>query len=526
MNSETSVLIVGCGPTGLVLGIELARRGIPFRIVDDRPPNLPEDRAAFVKSRSLEIIAAYGLTEAFLANGQPIHGINFYRGGAETAFLPFDGIDSPFHFFLGIPESTTERLLTAELERLGGTIERGVRFIGCVERKGDVLARLRTDIGEFSVSTGWIVGADGVHSTVREVGGIGFPGDVYPLRWGVIDGRLADWPHPGDMTAVQFSPLLYAAPIGDGRRRIYFRADPGGDSGIGPVQAMIATLAPGVALTDADAPQLFRSHCRIAERFRSGRILLAGDAAHAISPTQAHGMNVGIQDAFNLGWKLALVARGAAPDALLDTYERERRPVAELVAASGDDAERLVTNGDPEASDVIRTALANDATRRQMAEDEAEIAYRYAPSAIVEEIGRPPAGAASAVGRRIGDAGPLIGPHGATSLHRIVAHPDHTLLLCVGQSDPAAVASAVASAQQAAGRWGAHLRTHVVSRNPTGVGDAAAAALHDPTGAAHARLAGDDGTCLCLVRPDGHLGLRCPLPATDALARHLASTFR
>ncbi len=320
-DARDPILIVGAGPTGLVLAIELARRGVPFHLIDQRPAPLLWDRAAVVKSRSLEIFATYGLADEFVYRGKAVRDVNFYKAGSKVASFHMRDVDTPFQFTLGISESVTERLLTRKLEELGGRVDRGVAFLELEQgdgTEGNVRVLLRTSDGERWLTAGWVVGADGLHSIVRDAVGIAFDGHDYALHWGVVDAQLESWPFSDDANAVQFDPFLIAIPIGDERRRIYFRADPDTAHQVDHIEQWLAMLAPGVRLKDPDEPQLFHTHCRVAARFRAGRVLLAGDAAHACSPIQGHGMNNGIQDAFNLGWKLALVAAGHAPDSLLE----------------------------------------------------------------------------------------------------------------------------------------------------------------------------------------------------------------
>jgi 2-polyprenyl-6-methoxyphenol hydroxylase-like FAD-dependent oxidoreductase len=475
----------------------------------------------------LEIFASYGLADAFLQRGHVINGFGFYSGGAEAVSYRIGNIDSPFPYFLGISESETENLLVEKLEQVGGGLERGVRFVDYHEESDGLVARLRTISGDQTRKFGWIVGADGLHSTVRHAAGIPFPGHDYPVRWGVVDGRLANWGHAEDMVAVQFSPLVYAAPVGMGRRRIYFRADPGEEADVAAVSQKLATLGPGVELRDADTPQLFHSHCKIAPKFRSGRVLLTGDAAHAISPTQAHGMNTGIQDSFNLGWKLALVAKGLAPESLLDTYDAERRPIAELVAKTGDESESLVAQGDPEATETITQALSDNELRYRMATDEAEVAYVYDRSPIVEAVGQPTAApGATEVGGRVGDASDLMvgRTSEARTLHEVISHTGHTLFLLAGDADEERVEDGLTLIRGVTDRYEGHLKAYLVHTNEIVTNPEIPELLFDRAGAAHARLGPADDS-LALVRPDGHLGLKCVQPSLTVLERHLSHTF-
>ena len=213
-------------------------------------------------------------------------------------------------------------------------------------------------------------------------------------------------------------------------------------------------LAPGATVASSDEPQLFHTHSRIATRFRSGRVLLAGDAAHACSPIEGHGMNGGIYDAFNLGWKLALVATGKAPDALLDSYDVERRAIAKIVCASGDDAEANAAKGDPAAIDAAAQNLATAEGQYKAAFGELELGLGYDASPILGPIGPEPLSQTmTAVGYRVGDAGPLMGPGGAIRLHEVIAHTGHTLLLTIGEGDGANSDEAVKTASHSRGSF-------------------------------------------------------------------------
>jgi 2-polyprenyl-6-methoxyphenol hydroxylase-like FAD-dependent oxidoreductase len=216
------VLIVGAGPTGLVLAIELARRGVPFHLVDRHPQPLAWDRATVVKSRTLEVLAGMGLADAFTQRGCIIRGVHLFVGAARVASVAFGGLDSPFPFLLGIPEHETERLLTERLEQLGGRVERGVEFVGLEQGERSVRVRLRAlDHSERTLDASWVFGADGVHSGVRDAIGDQFDGHDNPTQWGVVDAHLSGWDHPGDHAALQIEPpLVNPIPQADGRWRI------------------------------------------------------------------------------------------------------------------------------------------------------------------------------------------------------------------------------------------------------------------------------------------------------------------
>jgi 2-polyprenyl-6-methoxyphenol hydroxylase-like FAD-dependent oxidoreductase len=525
---EHPVLIVGAGPTGLVLAIDLARRGVPCHLVDRRPEPLGRDRAIVVKSRSLEIFQALGLGETFMRRGRIIRGIDLFSGGTKVASVGLEALDSPFPFDLCLPEEETERILTDRLEVLGGRVERGVEFAGLEQDQHGVLARLRSlHDGERTLKASWVIGTDGVHSGVRAAIGDDFEGHDYPTLWGVADAYVAGWARPGDRATVQIEPpVVIAFPLRDGRWRFTFRSDATGDDVLATVGARLRAISPEAALQDPDEPQIFHTHARVARRYRIGRVLLAGDAAHACTPFEGHGMNTGIQDSYNLGWKLALVVTGAAPESLLDSYQAERRPVAQAVARSGDDAEARAAPPNSADREALIRFLASPEGRGAAAIAEAEIAFGYDPSPIVGQVPdtRTAAGG-TPVGFRVGDAAPLQRRSGTCRLHQLIDVPDHTLFLMLGEADSSAVDDGLTLAGAIAEHYRPHVQAYVVTRNASIDEDALDKLLGDRSGALHERL-GAGQPCLCLVRPDGHLGFRGEPPSLDTLQAHLGRIFR
>jgi hypothetical protein len=372
-----------------------------------------------------------------------------------------------------------------------------------------------------------VVGTDGIHSGVREAIGDEFEGHDSPTPWGVVDAHLSGWSDSSDLAAVQLEPpSLSTWPLADGRWRVYFLPNLEEEDVLATVSARLAATSPGAALQDPDQPQLFHTHARVARRYRIGRVLLAGDAAHACSPIEGHGMNTGIQDAYNLGWKLALVISGAAPATLLDSYEAERRPIAQAIATSGEQAEARVAEQAPAERQALVAFLATPEGRRAAAIAEAEITFGYEQSAIVDAVpDMPPVAGGTQIGFRVGDAAPLVGPGRTWCLHELIGVPGQTLLLMLGNADQAAVDDGLALARAATQHHRPHVQAYVVTRHALSRGDDAPELLCDPTGALHARL-GAAQPCLCLVRPDGHLGFRCEPPSLDSLQAHLARILR
>jgi len=512
-NPPDPVLIVGAGPTGLMLAIELARRDVAFHIIDQRPAPLPWDRAAVVKSRSLEILHALGLSEEFVRRGKKIRGADFYDRTTKKASVRLAALDTVFPFTLGLSESETEKILTAELERLGGTIERAVTFIAMEADRAGARVQIRDASGERTITASWVVGTDGLHSKVRDAAGITFEGHDYPLLWGVVDAHYANWPHAGDVIAVQFNPPLISIPIGDGKWRVYFRGHAGDTDLLPQIGQWLRNYAPDASLVDADEPQLFHTHCRIAAKFRAGRVLLAGDAAHACSPMEGHGMNTGIQDAFNLGWKLALVVNGEAPESLLESYDIERRAIAQIVADSGDKSEATAALPGRDGIEAVARALAMEEEHVKAAVAETELGLNYEASPILGADDTH--AAATRVGHWVGDTG----------TRDLIDYDRHTLLLLLGEADVDAAHRSLDLVRRIAKRHGARFEIRVVSKNDSLREEGDFALVEDSAGAVHDRLSAGNAPCLCLVRPDGHLGLRTSPPASEAVDAYFARIF-
>ncbi|TQM05892.1 FAD-dependent monooxygenase [Pseudonocardia kunmingensis] len=349
MGVGDGVLVVGAGPTGLVLAAELARRGVLPRVVDAGPADVAESRAVAVAARSLELLDDLGLAAAAVAEGVPLRALNFYRGTRLVAELDTTAVDSPFPMDLCLAQWQTTQLLRDRVAELGVQIEWNTRVaahdasasgvsVDLVHADGDT-ERCRVD---------WLVGCDGSRSTVRDTAGIGWR--TADLHRGFILGDVtAPWDLARDRFHVWFARggLVAAFPMPGGYWRILASTPddrPPRPPGLPHFAAAVAERTPAdPRLSDLRWSSAFVAREGLAERFRAGRVLLAGDAAHSHSPIGGQGMNTGMQDAYNLGWKLALVATGRAGASLLDSYGAERRPVAQTVVRATSTATRVAT---------------------------------------------------------------------------------------------------------------------------------------------------------------------------------------
>ncbi len=364
---QSDVLIVGAGPTGLVLALWLTRLGVKIRIIDKTTEPGTTSRALAVQARTLELYRQLELTDAVVAKGHRVPAVNFWVKGERWAHMPFNdpgrGL-TPYPFLHIFPQDEHERLLVARLEELGVSVERGTELTGFTEKADGVLARLRgADGNEVDCEAFFLAGCDGARSKVRETIGTGFPGGTYQHLFYVADveatGPAVNGELQLDLDEADFVAIFPLA--GEGRARLIGTVR---DERAGRAETLtfddVSKHAIGrmkVAVTRVNWFSTYHVHHRVTQHFRKGRAFLIGDAAHIHSPAGGQGMNTGIGDAINLAWKLAAVVRGRAGDRLLDSYEAERIGFARKLVATTDRAFTFAT-GQGRFADFVRTRLA------------------------------------------------------------------------------------------------------------------------------------------------------------------------
>ncbi|MGW8969727.1 FAD-dependent monooxygenase [Streptomyces platensis] len=350
--TTVDVLIAGAGPTGLALAIDLTRRGLRALLVERQDRLSPGARGTGVQPRTQEVFDDLGVLDAVRAVGGLYPELGFWENGriARTAEM-IERVDPtpdrPYSNALMVPQFRTQEVLHARLRELGGTVLLGTELTAFAQDSDGVTAQLRdADGAEYSVRAAYLVAADGGRSTVRRALGIAMSGPSLPPGAAVladvrVDGLDRDHWHRWVLPDHGFISLLPLAGTD------YFQTMIITNSTDTSPEAVRAELT---AHTHLDAGQirevlwssLFRPKAGLADAFRAGRVFLAGDAAHIHSPAGGQGLNTSVQDAYNLGWKLGQVLRYGAPDTLLDSYEAERRPIAEGIL---DTSTRLHTSG-------------------------------------------------------------------------------------------------------------------------------------------------------------------------------------
>ncbi len=513
---DTDVLVVGAGPTGLMLANQLGRRGVRVRIVDRHTGPSVHTRALGVQARTLEIYSHLGIIEEALELGKRATGANIWAGGRRTARIPLGDIGrdiSPYPFLLILGQDDNERLLGELLHRSGIEVEWNTELVALAQEQDGVAVRLKQKDGAVrQIRTAWVGGCDGARSAVRELNGIEFQGAPYEHVFFVADTQMT-----GPMIADELNVYLWRDGFhlffpmrGAGHWRIVGIVPPGlrgrDDLLLDDVIPSIREEAGvGVALQDCSWFSTYRIHHRRAEHFRNGRCFLLGDAAHIHSPVGAQGMNTGLQDAYNLAWKLALVVSTGAGAALLDSYEAERIPVAQRLLGTTDRAFSLIVSNTRLAgllrtrvlAKVMALAMGRERIQRLAFRTISQTGIGYPDSPLSKTLTGLPE-----VAPRAGDRFPWLrleltmkGP--AEDFYSALDDTRFTLLL-IGQPAPTAGLPGL----------GGLLRTHVVPSSLAN--DRELARVNIPRRAFY------------LLRPDGHVGLAGPRLELAAVTRYVS----
>ncbi len=531
---SSTVFIVGAGPTGLALAHELLRRGVQIRLIDKAPSASQNTKALGVWPRTLELFArtGTGIADEMLARGVKTPSFHVWSDGKLLVHLDFARrlTGSSYPFALMIPQAETEALLTQHVLSLGGTIERGTELLSLIQYEAGVEAVLRhADGQEEQTRADWLIGCDGAHSMVRHLVGAPFVGKTFEqsfvagnvrMQWNYPPNEAHAFLHHGNTIA--FFPM--PDPF---HYRVVITYQPGeapqGEVTLEEVQHAVSAFGcpAGARASDPRWLDRFLVDQRRVERYVSGRVLLAGDAAHLHTFVGAQGMNTGIQDAFNLAWKLALVVQGRAKAPLLLSYGQEREHVSKGLLAATGLAARLATSHQPVLTGV-RNFLAPRLSALPLAQRllinalaELNISYRHSSIVQDDHAGR--------AGNRALDGNVWTfernAPH---QLFELLSGTRHTLLVFSQQQSGAGVKEldlALAEFQDL-------VDIHQIVRGTNGGGEQEEIGkkLYDPDSSL-ARRYGLANEGLVLIRPDGYIGFHSRAIAGEHLHRYLQNLF-
>ena len=516
------VLVVGAGPVGLTTACQLARLGVPVRVVDALDEPTTESRAVSIHARSMEMLAALGVLPRLGARGRRIGTLEMLDGrtGSTSARLGVAGIPSRHPYVLDIPQPDTEAVLAERAGELGIVVERGVTLTAFAQDADGVDVTLRSHDGDETTRVGWVVGADGGHSTTRTLAGTKLEGGFHGQHFAMADVDV-DTPWTPDTIRMFSHPdgmgILF--PLVGSRARIMFLVDDPGAGAPDPTLEQIQALADArmgghVTVRNPRWLTYFEIHHAQVPHYRQGRVLLAGDAAHIHSPAGAQGMNTGIQDAANLAWKLALVAHHRADAELLDTYHDERHPVGAAVVRNTTTLTNVGAARGPKAA-IRNLALFLVGHLPRLADTAAatmtETTIGYPDSVLSVQHGAHRHGTARA-GEHAPDPDGLLGADGTpVAVEDLLTRPGMLLLVRSDDSEK------VDDLRGALGDLGTMVR--VVRATPS---EDCLADADDVIGRAY----GFGAEGMALIRPDGYLGLVSDSADAGVLRDYLADTLR
>lgn len=536
------VLVVGAGPVGLALAAELSRRGVRCQIIDQKEALTPitQSRALGVHARTLEALEGLGATAPLIDRGRRIQAVNIWDHGQRlTRFEPdFQRLSTPYPFVLSLPQGETERQLAASLAAQGTEVQWNTRLTALKQDGEGVTANLRGPDGvDREMRTAYLVGCDGAHSTVRDELRLSFEGHAYEERFLLADVQLHSRFAPSE-AHVLLTPDGPVPAIPLPQANCWRLIDTSGKTaaeGRDEITARFEWLLGQARFTSLSIEttvwaSAFRIHRRATEQLRVDRCFLAGDAAHVHSPVGGQGMNTGIQDAHNLGWKLSLVIAGVAPDPLLDSYEAERLPVARSVARRTHWATRTVVLRNPLARAVRNQMLAwllgRRSVQRRLARELSGLGVNYRDSPIVAgdccEAWEGPQ-----PGDRVPDVRLPMPSDGIRRLFDVLNNAQHTLL-CFESSDSEGSEAMLEFAKiRDLTRRGCcrFIKIYrVTPQRDTVEPSGEISVLIDSQDYLHAKFHADR-PCLYLIRPDGYVGYRSRPPVASKFRDYLQTVL-
>jgi len=547
-DSTVEVLIVGAGPTGLTMACELLRHGITPRIIDKAMAPTDKSKAFAIHPRTLELLENMGIVDAFLKEGNECNAFDMYERGKPLVNARFDSIESKYPFALMIPQSLSEKILHEHLKSYGIEVERELELNKIKQTDDNVTATLKTKYNSFeTVECQYLLGCDGAHSTTRHKLNLDFKGAPYPNYWLLADCDL-DWKYPMFNLSIFIHPtgLTTYFPYKSDRGRLMFELEnaPIEEEMALPIMDDVIKLMEEreIEYNDISNPHwlaYFKLHHRIVDRYREGRVFVGGDAAHIHSPMGGQGMNTGMQDAYNLAWKMALVLKGKSPETLLDSYNTERHKIGEEVVTLTDTATKMATIHNPVLS-VIRNKMMGvllniNPVQHKITSILTQLEFHYKDSPIVDERwfeskeveGYVPHGHDLKAGERFKDYSlKNVADNSSTQLYDLLTGSEHELLIFTGAELEDMEIEELSKVVESVIEYGSLIEKHLIIGSetaPPGLPQVPSTwvdvdhVMHKDFGAAKA--------CLYLIRPDGYIAFRNQPASASDLKEYLVTIF-
>ena len=521
------VLVVGAGPVGIFCANELIRQGLNCRIIDKKSGLSDKSKALALHIRTLDLLDDCGLIDDFLAQGHKVNGVLLKSNGKQFVQMTFADVKANRHFVIDLPQDKTELLLDNALHTKKVEVEWQTELTAVTQNQTAVSATITRPDGKVeTVTASWLIACDGGHSSVRESLNVAFLGSEYREKWWLAD-LLIDWDLPEDQMVIcpsEGGPLA-CFPMGNKRYRLVMTAPQGSDTE--PTMEDIVAVfhqrsSDKAVLSNPIWITKFYLHHRQAQQYRKERVFFAGDAAHIHSPMGGQGLNTGIQDIYNLIWKLALVHTKRAKETLLNSYHAERFPVGHSVLKKTDLMTKAFIIKNPLLirlrNFVISRIMSIKCIKDKLAESMAELDISYAKSPIVASLG---SGTRFKAGHFLIDFS-LTGTKkkGVQALHDIVRGTAHHLLLFAGLTS-SDVAELLAIAKCVSEKYPKIIIPHLIICNEMPNIDCPATVWLDVEQQVHRQYAVEKPTAL-LLRPDKYIGLTQSPVDKDALMNYLA----
>ncbi len=505
MQSNTPVLIVGAGPTGLLMALTLNRYGIPFRLIEKKSERTQTSNALGIHARTLELLEDLNIVEPFLKVGNPVNGANMHIDGKKIASVDLSKIKSVYPYVLIVPQSETEKILEQALQNNGIEVERNCELDLFEKNNDHYKITLNQNGARIDCSANYIIACDGSHSKVRKLSGLEFKGDDIPQSFALADVEVTtDLAH--DKLNIFYSKegLFATFPLPDGSLRII--ADLDASKKIENDKIDIETIASvrsnqHITVKNKLWVSHFYIHSKTMKQMRLDNIFFAGDAAHTHSPAGGQGMNTGMQDAYNLGWKLSLVIQGKANPSILDSYQQERHPVAEELVKQTDKLTRMMLSRNPVIK-VVRNFLVGPVLRipsvnQKLAARLSMLSINYPRSPIVDYK--------SVISNRSPQPGELMPDVNLTNsdhLQQYLHGKNYWLLIFAGNNPDSCVVNKIKNlAEFIKNNHHDLIHYHVITEKPL---DDIDNQLSDTKGLI-AKQFNVERAALCLVRPDKYI---------------------